>query len=150
MRIISFSDVITNSSSEVFVLHPKPEVNKEDLLYEIEEMLNTLCELTGEDPNEMYSIGSAGCTTINEDWWYYQEEGDIIIESISDNTIPGWMMDFIEEIYSMPKFEDKFSGYYAEDLGKKPIPHDVWISGEGSKITDEPMEVKSIQRIHLG
>lgn len=150
MKIISFSDVITNSSSEVFVLHPKPEVNKEDFLHEIEEVLDTLCELTGENREEMYYISSADNTEINENWDYYQEEGDIIIESISDNTIPGWMMEFIEYLYCMPRFADKFSGYYAEDLGKKPIPHYKWVSGEGQVRTDEPMDVQSIQRVHLG
>lgn len=150
MKIISFSDVITNSSSEVFVLHPKPEVNREDFLYEIKELLNTLCELTGENKDDMYYISSAEHTEINEDWWYSQEEGDVIIESVGDNTIPVWMMEFIERLYTMSRFEDKFSGYYAEDLGKKSIPHYKWVSGEGQVRTDEPVDIESIQRIHLG
>ena len=53
MNILSFSDVITNSSSEVFVLHPKPEVDKDRFLDEITELLNAICELTGEDPNDI-------------------------------------------------------------------------------------------------
>lgn len=150
MKIISFSDVITNSSSEVFILHPKPEVNRKDLLHEIEEVLDTLCELTGEDPARVYCTDISDTEGINENWEYYQAEGDILIESVSDNTIPGWMKDFIEYLYSMPRFEDKFSGYYAEDLGKKSIPHYKWVSGEGDVKTYEPVDIESIQRIHLG
>lgn len=150
MKIISFSDVITNSSSEVFILHPKPEVNREDLLSEIEDILKTLCEFAGEDSEDVYYTEISDTEGINKNWEYYQAEGDIIIKSISDNTIPGWMMNFIEYLYSMPRFADKFSGYYAEDLGKKSIPHYKWISGEGSVKTYEPTDIESIQRIHLG
>lgn len=151
MKVLSYSDVITNSSSEVFVLHPKPEVNRDEFLCEIEELLNTLCEITGEDPDDLYTIYSSEVDYIDEDYHYNVEEGDVVIESVDDNSIPSWIMEFIGDILYMPKFKDKFSGYYAEDLGKKDIPYDMW-----NEITNEyetvikSREIESIQRRHLG
>lgn len=151
MNILSFSDVITNSSSEVFVLHPRPEIDRDRFLDEITELLNTLCELTGEDPDDMYTIYSSEISYIDEDWHYNVEVGDVVIESTDDNSIPNWLMEFIDDILYMPKFRDKFSGYYAEDLGKKDIPVYKWNS-EKRQYEDviESRKINSIQRKHLG
>ena len=151
MKVLSYSDVITNSSSEVFVLHPKPEVNREELLSEITELLNTICELTGENPKETFYIDSSETSYIEDDWGYNVEKGDIMINSVEDNSIPGWLMDFIEDIKYMPKFEDKFSGYYAEDLGEKEMPTYKW-NHEKRRYEDVIIstKIKSIQRVHLG
>lgn len=151
MKILSVSDVITNSSSEVFIIHSKPEVDNSEIYEEIKELLDSICELTGIDPSDCYTTDIAENSYIDEDWYYSVEEGDTVIESISDNTIPGWLMNFIEDILYMPRFKDKFSGYYATDLGEKEIPHDVWNSEtrEYETVTRKT-EIESIQRHHLG
>lgn len=151
MNILSFSDVITNSSSEVFVLHPKPEVNKSEFECEIEVLLESLCRLAGKDPDDMYTIYSSETSYIDEDYHYNVEVGDVVIESNDDNSIPSWLMEFIGEINYMPKFKDKFSGYYAEDLGEKKMPMYKW-NNEKRQYEDiiELRKIESIQRRHLG
>ena len=150
MKILSISDVITNSSSEVFVLHAKPEF-QEEINEEIPEFLKQLCELFEEDIDDMMEFKVSDETYIDEEWYYYVHKGDLLIYSTGDNTIPGWLMDIISDLNYTKKFRDKFSGYYAEDLGEKDLPYYDW-----NHKPDEPAlkhrmtEIKSIQRHHLG
>ena len=44
MKILSVSDVITNSSSEVFIIHGKPEF-QEEINEKIPEFLRQLCTI---------------------------------------------------------------------------------------------------------
>lgn len=151
MKVLSYSDVITNSSSEVFVLHPKPEVDRDEFKCEIEVLLESLCRITGEDPDNMYILYSSDNSYIDEDWHYNVEVGDVVIESVDDNSIPSWLMEFIEDIIYLPKFKRNFSGYYAEDLGKKDMPVYKW-NNEKYQYEEiiESKEIPSIQRKHLG
>jgi hypothetical protein len=146
MKILSVSDVITNSSSEVFIVHSKPEF-QDSINEEVPELLKKICEAVEEDIEEMLCCSVSPVTGIDTDWGYYYNEKDLIIESINDNSIPGWLMDFIQEIPYLSKFRDRFYGYYAEDLGEKNIPVYDW------KVNDyvlKPNRIESVQRRHLG
>lgn len=149
MKIISISDIITNSSSEVFIIHSKPEF-QDEINQEIPELLTQLCELVGLDLNETMEFEVSDKSGVDEDWEYYKAKNDLIIWSAGDNTIPSWLMYFIEDINYIPQFKDKFSGYYAKDLGEKEIPYYDWNAPEGQRDTTRLVEIQSIQRIHLG
>ena len=146
MKILSVSDVITNSSSEVFIVHGKPEF-QDSINEEVPELLKKICEAVEEDIEEILCCSVSPVTGIDTDWGYYYNEKDLIIESVNDNSIPGWLMDFIQEIPYLSKFRDRFYGYYAEDLGEKNIPVYDW------KVNDyvlKPNRIESVQRRHLG
>ena len=146
MKILSVSDVITNSSSEVFIVHSKPEF-QDSINEEVPELLKKICEAVEEDIEEMLCCSVSPVTGVDKDWGYYYNEKDLIIESVDDNSIPGWLMDFIQEIPYLSKFRDRFYGYYAEDLGEKNIPVYDW------KVNDyvlKPNRIESVQRRHLG
>lgn len=150
MKILSISDVITNSSSEVFILHAKPEF-QEEINEEIPEFLKEVCNLFEEDIEDMLYTEISDETYIDEEWYYYVHKNDLIIHSNSDNTIPQWLMEIIDNLPWTKKFRDKFQGYYAEDLGEIDLPYYDW-----NHKPDEPAlkhrmtEIKSIQRHHLG
>ena len=146
MKVLSISDVITNSSSEVFIIHSKPEF-QDEINQEIPELIRNLCESIDLDIDEMMEFSISDFSGINEGWEYYQHKNDLIIDSVSDNTIPYWLMEFIDSLYCFPKFRDKFSGYYAKDLGEKEIPHYNWNTSE-KELRKE--EIESVQRHHLG
>ena len=150
MKILSISDVITNSSSEVFIVHSKPEF-QDEINQTIPEFLREICDLFEEDIDDMMYFSVSGETYIDEDWYYYVHKNDLLIHSVSDNTIPAWLMDIISDLNYTKKFKDKFSGYYAQDLGEKDLPYYNW-----NHKPDEPAlqhkltEIRSIQRHHLG
>ena len=146
MKILSISDVITNSSSEVFIIHGKPEF-QDELNEEIPELLITLCDSIGLDINDMMYFEVSDSSHIDEDWNYSVENNDLLIHSQSDNTIPSWLMEFIEYLYNFPKFQNKFFGYYAEDLGEKELP---WYNWNTRKYENRKQGIESIQRHHLG
>jgi len=146
MKILSISDVITNSSSEVFVIHSKPEyqsiINKE-----VPEVINTLCKSINLDIDNILYYDIADSSYTDEDWLYNVHKNDLLIKSTDENTIPLWLMEFIESLYYFPKFRDKFSGYFADDL--KEEDRKVYdFNDDEYKIVKLP--VRSIQREHLG
>lgn len=146
MKILSISDVITNSSSEVFIIHGKPEF-QDELNEEIPEIINNLCEAVGLDIDEILYFDICDKSGIDDNWYYSFEKNDLMIHSVSDNTIPQWLMYFIEELYYFPKLRNKFFGYYAEDIGKIELPYYDW---NDSKTKTRFEEIESIQRHHLG
>lgn len=146
MKILSISDVITNSSSEVFIIHSKPEF-QDEINKEIPKFLEKLCKVVGEDLHTIMTFEISDKTEIDEDWLYYKAKNDLLIHSAEENSIPYWLINVISDLISIPKFKDKFSGYYAKDLGEINLPYYDWNSGEEkTKLT----EIQSIQRIHLG
>lgn len=147
MKIISVSNVITNSSSEVFIIHAKPEFQKE-INEEIPEFLKQLCNLFEEDIEDMMEFEISDKTYIDDGWYYYVHKGDLLIHSTSDNTIPGWLMDIISDLNYTKKFKDKFSGYYAKDLGEIDLPYYDW--NHEPALKHKMTEIQSIQRHHLG
>ena len=146
MKILSISDVITNSSSEVFVIHSKPEF-QDEINKEIPEFLTKLCDFLEFDVKEIMEFDVSNSTYIDEDFNYNVFENDLLINSVDDNTIPYWMMELIEHLYYFPKFKDKFNGYFAEDLGKVTTKRWDWDKEEYAYKNEK---IRSIQRHHLG
>lgn len=150
MKILSVSDVITNSSSEVFIIHAKPEF-QDEINQEIPEFLKSICDLFKEDIDYMLYTTISDETYIDEDWYYYVHKNDLLIHSNSDNTIPSWLMNIIDDLPWTKRFRDKFQGYWAEDLGEVDLPYYDW-----NHEPDEPglkhrkENIRSIQRCHLG
>lgn len=110
-KIQSISDIITNSSSEVFII----DTNRHD---KIADFLKDLCEICGVDFYDAMEFKSI--TKDGEYYGYKCKKGNLVITSVSDNSIPFAIMDFIENIRwsYLPALED--------------------------------VEIKNIQRHHLG
>lgn len=90
--IQSFSDLITNSSSEVFVISN----NDNSIEDTIRTILYKLCEATEQNLNDILTIHTSKYSYRDPDYEFLIKEGDILIESYNDNSIPSWIMDFIE------------------------------------------------------
>ena len=146
MKILSISDVITNSSSEVFVIHAKPGF-QEEINQEVPQLLNNICELLELNPEDLYTTEVAEDSYMDEDWYYYVNKNDLLIHSNGDNSIPYWLMTFIEDLYCSPKYQDKFSGYYADDIEPKNVP--VYDYRKNDYVL-QTKNICSIQRCHLG
>jgi hypothetical protein len=87
--IQSFSDIITNSSSEVFVVESKDHEK-------IKTFLANVCEVFGWDVNDLMTFESAKKDGKVEGWCSTYKAGDLLIWSNGDNSIPGVIMDIIE------------------------------------------------------
>ena len=150
MKILSISDVITNSSSEVFIIHAKPEF-QDEINQEIPEFLKEVCDIFEEDIEDMLYTEISDETYIDEEWYYYVHKNDLLIHSNSDNTIPDWLMNIIDDLPWINKFKDKFQGYYAKDLGEIDLPYYDWNHKPDEPGLKHRMEnIRSIQRHHLG
>ena len=150
MKILNYSDVITNSSSEVFIIHAKPEF-QDEINKEVPEIIRSLCEALELDINEILEFDIANDSYIDSEWHYHVAKNDLLIHSVSDNTIPYWLMEFIDSLYCFPKFRNKFSGYYAQDLGEVELPYYDWNEPNYKKRHKlRKTEVESIHREHLG
>ena len=150
MKILSISDVITNSSSEVFIIHAKPEF-QDEINQEIPEFLKEVCDIFEEDIEDMLYTEISDETYIDEEWYYYVHKNDLIIHSNSDNTIPQWLMGIIDNLPWTNKFRDKFQGYYAKDLGEIELPYYDWNHKPNEPAFKHRMEnIRSIQRHNLG
>jgi len=116
IRIHSFVDTITNSSSELFVMKDKKDI---DVLTEaLREVWDGFKKGKGE--NEWYKGELEDIMTIHiategdvKHWkklekdWDYQfdvKAGDILIESTSDNTIPYGIQVMIESDFNANRF----------------------------------------------
>lgn len=104
VKIQSYSDVITNSSSELFVIKGTDEgknsvvkliealrdVLDDDLGLSFEYAANDMrCDHTETYGKTVYHLNSDG-------WDYEYDKGDLIIESHDDNTIPFPIMELLE------------------------------------------------------
>lgn len=108
IKIQSFSDVITNSSSELFIIKDPKEIGDE-----ITEFLYKLYKILHRDIDEDMYIESANYDSINEveDWGYKCKKGDLLIWSSGENSIPYPIMDLIE---GLPYLTEEFSGINVE------------------------------------
>ena len=90
IKIQSISDIITNSSSEVFVI----STNKHA---EVAAFIRDICNSFGVNMDTIMKFDSA---TKNERVGYNLKckKGDLVIYSIGDNTIPSIIMNIIEEL----------------------------------------------------
>ena len=117
IKIQNISDVITNSSSEIFICQTD---NPEDVAETIKEVLTTVYDslkkarscsgkntmaLYEEDLDDILSISVADNDYTDSGWGYSYKKGDIIIESEYDNSIPPILMDFIYEFFAWNKVE---------------------------------------------
>ena len=108
IKIQNISDVITNSSSEIFICKSD---NSEQTIELLEEVLTSVYEnykkaqdhagsntysYYGESLSDILTIRTAD-DDYTDSWYGYNiSKGDVIIESTSDNSIPIIIMDFIE------------------------------------------------------
>ena len=115
--IQNISDVITNSSSEIFICQTD---NPEEVAETIKEVLTDVYEnfrkaracagkntlsLYEETLDEILEISVADQDGGDSDWGYTYKKGDIIIEGLYDNSIPSILMDFIYEFFDWNKVE---------------------------------------------
>lgn len=94
--IQSISDIITNSSSEVFIIKGQKERNQE-----IMDLIIGLYKLIGRDIDCDLEMFVATEKFHDKDWEYKYKKGDIVIYSNDDNSIPYAVMVFIEELPSI-------------------------------------------------
>lgn len=90
-KIQSISDIITNSSSEVFVITT-------DKHAEVAKFIKDVCEVFGVDMDRIMEFDSV--TTNHKDPYsgIKVSKGDLLIYSTEDNSIPGVIMDMIESL----------------------------------------------------
>lgn len=110
--IQSFSDIITNSSSEVFVI----ESNDHE---KIKTFLADVCEVFGWDVNDLMTFESVEEDGEVEGWDSTYKAGNLLIWSNGDNSIPSIIMDIISEMrWGIPALEDiTISDVTREHLG---------------------------------
>ena len=96
VMIQSISDIITNSSSEVFVIKGQKERNQE-----IMELIIGFYKLIGRNIDQDLEMFVASEKFRDKDWGYKYKKGDIVIYSNDDNSIPYVVMVFIEELPSV-------------------------------------------------
>lgn len=90
IKIQSISDIITNSSSEVFVI----ETDKHS---QVADFIKSVCDLFGVDMDEIMEFDSA---TENGRVGYDLKckKGDLVIYSTEDNSIPYPILHLIEDL----------------------------------------------------
>ena len=111
--IQSFSDIITNSSSEVFVLESYDHEK-------IKTFLADVCEVFGWDVNDLMTFESVEEDGKVEGWDSTYKAGNLLIWSNGDNSIPGVIMEIIEYLgwYRIPALKDvTISDVTREHLG---------------------------------
>lgn len=119
IHIQSVSDLITNSSSEVFICQVDTD-DTEKLRSEIESLINTLMETLGYEGDDYYTgatVEIADRDGIVEGWDYKYKKGDILIWSRDDNSIPWNIVQILEYLDYLPKFEDKVTDVERHHLG---------------------------------
>ena len=119
IHIQSVSDLITNSSSEVFICSVD-STNTAALRIEIQEFINTLMEVLGFEGDDYYT--GATVTIADSDgeidgWGYKYKKGDILIESYDDNSIPWSIIAVLEDLQYLPKFEGRITDVERHHLG---------------------------------
>lgn len=98
--IQSFSDIITNSSSEVFVIESSDHEK-------IKTFLADVCEVFGWDINDLMTFESVEEDGKVEGWDSIYRAGDLLIWSNGDNSIPSVIMDIISEMrWGIPALKD--------------------------------------------
>ena len=117
VKIQNVSDVITNSSSEIFICKSDTPEDTVDLIRDV--LTNVYENLKrardnagrntygyyGESLDDLMYIHVAPHDYTDDGWGYSYKEGDIIIESTGDNSIPPILMDFIYEFFSWDNIE---------------------------------------------
>ena len=109
--IQNVSDVITNSSSEIFICKSNKPEETVALLREVLESVYENYKIArkhadgedvpfyGETIDELMTIDISDKEYTDKYWGYTVHEGDVVIESTSDNSIPEILMNFIHEFF---------------------------------------------------
>lgn len=109
LNVQTVSDIITNSSSEVFICKSENPQEKADLLREvlsgIFELYRKGCgmdrpdapEWFGRSLDDIMEIWVADEEYKDPYWDYSYKPGDIVVMSTEDNSIPSFMMDLLED-----------------------------------------------------
>lgn len=119
IHIQSVSDLITNSSSEVFICQVDTS-DTEALKSEIESLIDTLMEALGYVNDDYYTgavVEIADEDGVIEGWNYKYKKGDILIWSREENSIPWNIIDILGDLDCLPKFEDKVTDVERHHLG---------------------------------
>lgn len=119
IHIQSVSDLITNSSSEVFICQVDTN-DTEALKSEIESLINTLMETLGYINDDCYTgavVEIADEDGVIEEWDYKYKKGDILIWSRGENSIPWNIIEILGDLEYLPKFEDKVTNVERHHLG---------------------------------
>ena len=85
----SVSDIITNSSSEVFVVRNLKSRNQE-----LQELITSVMTAAGLEIDDILSFEVAS----TDGWNIKYKKGDMLIWSADENSIPYWLMEFIEQL----------------------------------------------------
>ena len=89
--IQSISDIITNSSSEVFII----DSNKHRL---VAKLIEEICEVFGYDMNKIMEFESVTKDGKIDGWDIKYKKGNLLIHSSDENSIPSIIMTLIEEL----------------------------------------------------
>lgn len=119
IHIQSVSDLITNSSSEVFICSVN-SADTEALRAEIDEFIETLMETLGFVGSDYYTGATVEIAEEDGDvdgFGYKYKKGDILIWSNGENSIPWDIMEILGDLNYIPKFEDKITDVERHHLG---------------------------------
>lgn len=89
----SVSDIITNSSSEVFVVRNLKSKNQE-----LQELITSVMTAAGLEIDDILSFEVASTDGKIDGWNIKYKKGDMLIWSADENSIPYWLMEFIERL----------------------------------------------------
>ena len=118
IRVQSVSDIITNSSSEVFICTTNG--NQDELATEVQEFIDTLMKVLGYENDEFYTGATVEVAKEDgkvEDFGYKYNKGDLLIWSKDENSIPWNIVGILEDLDILPKFEDNISDVTRHHLG---------------------------------
>lgn len=91
IKIQSISDIITNSSSEVFII----DSDQND---KIITFIKDVCDICGWNANGIMTFETADCDGSIPYWDVSYKKGNLIIRSCSDNSIPYIIMELISDL----------------------------------------------------
>ena len=91
IKIQSMSDIITNSSSEVFIIDAE---NHDTLI----EFISDVCNVFGWDVNDLMTFESPAQDGEISGWNIKYKADSLVIWSQGDNSIPSSIMTLIEEL----------------------------------------------------
>lgn len=105
MNILSISDVITNSSSEVFIITADKETNDR-----IISKIDAVCEAAELNYND--DIFTSYIESEDSSYYdlYSTKKGDLVIRT-GENSMPYWLQSFIEDLQWDDSFENKIQGF---------------------------------------
>lgn len=110
LKIQSIADVITNSSSEIFIIKDETDLEMSldsyrGFLDDLERYSKLFLEkehisgsyMTHNGPEDFYEVSIAEYKYYDHDYGYSYDVGDLLIESVTDNSIPFEVMEYIED-----------------------------------------------------